>query len=232
MLKQLRIVNSTLTTIQLKTWIRFPTFNMLKTLHTWSLNHRHRLCHGRKYTPVLELYWWITLQSNGDSRQRVAWRPTYKTVTTTRLQCMKSENISRVWSRRKAGRRTKTTYWRMETLLCVSQTSKSGFRSRSLWLACQLIRLLFSRNYTLSRLWHGVKITNALSNTGVETLSTTRDTWCGSWPTLRISFTPHSVALTAICHRNASIPKYTLQTGGGIHREREILQDDNVPMDV
>jgi len=45
---------------------------------------------------------------------------------------------------------------------------KMGMVSRSSWLACQMIRLSGSGNYILSRLWDGMRITNALSNTGVE----------------------------------------------------------------
>jgi len=47
-----------------------------------------------------------------------------------------------------------------------------------------------------------------------------------------IGFTPLRVALSAIRHRNTSIPKYTLRTGGGRHMDGELLQDDNVLINV
>jgi len=47
-----------------------------------------------------------------------------------------------------------------------------------------------------------------------------------------ILFTPLSVALTAIRHRNASVPKCTLRTGGGRHREEDIPEYDDVLTDV
>jgi len=75
-------------------------------------------------------------------------------------------------------------------------------------------------------------ITNALWNTGVETSSTAWDGWCGRHPMPSISFTPLSIALTVIHHRNASIPKCTLRTGRGIQWYGEILEDDIVPIDV
>jgi len=43
---------------------------------------------------------------------------------------------------------------------------------------------------------------------------------------------PLSVASTAICHRNASIPKYTLRTGGGSHRSGKIPEYDDVLTDI
>jgi hypothetical protein len=43
---------------------------------------------------------------------------------------------------------------------------------------------------------------------------------------------PRSVTLTAIGHRNASIPKCTLRTGGGRHRQGEILEENNVLINV
>jgi len=51
------------------------------------------------------------------------------------------------------------------------QASKTRIASRSSWLPCQMIRLSGSGNYTLSRISDGMTITNALSNTGVETSS-------------------------------------------------------------
>jgi hypothetical protein len=47
-----------------------------------------------------------------------------------------------------------------------------------------------------------------------------------------ISFTPLSVASTAIRHRNASILKCRLSTGGGTHGQAEILGDNNVLIEV
>jgi len=44
------------------------------------------------------------------------------------------------------------------------------------------------------------------------------DGCCGSQPALSIIFTPLSIALTAIRHRTASIPKRILRTCGGRHR--------------
>jgi len=104
--------------------------------------------------------------------------------------------------------------------------------SRSSWLPCQIIMLSGSGNYTLLRRWDGMMITNALSNTGVETSSTAWDGWCGSQPMPGISFTPLSIALTAIPDRNASILKCTLWTGGGRHKSAEILEDNNVLIEV
>jgi len=106
---------------------------------------------------------------------------------------------------------------RKKSPLCILQPSKMGMASRSLWLACHIIRLSGSGNYTLLRIWDGMTITNALSNTGVEISSVAWDSGGGSQPTPRISYTPVSVALTAIRHQNTSIPKCTLPTGGGRH---------------
>jgi hypothetical protein len=49
---------------------------------------------------------------------------------------------------------------------------------------------------------------------------------------LSISFTPLSVALTAIRHRKAATLKCTLRSGGWRHRSAEILEDDNVLIEV
>jgi len=179
-LNPLSIVNSTLTKIQSKTWTRFPTLNTLKTSQTRSLNHHHLLCGGRKHTPVPVLRWAIKLLSHGNATLRVALRRTYRTNPTTRLRHVKSTNISSVGSRRRAWRRTMTACWRKKTQLCVSDFSKMVIVSRSLWLAYQMIWLLGSGNYTVLRIWDGMTITNALSNTGVETLSKAWDGWCGS----------------------------------------------------
>jgi len=216
-LNPLRIVNSTLTNIQSKTSTRFPTSNTLKTSQTQSLNNRH-LCRRRKYTLAPALCWSVTLLSHGNSTLRVALRWTYKSIPTTHLRRVNCTNISSVGSRRRAWRSTMTMCWRKNTLLCVSEASEKGMVSRSSWPACQKIRLSGSGNYTLSRIWHGMTITNALSNTGVDTSSKAWDGWYGSQPTPNISFLSLSVALTVIHPLNTSLPKCTLRTGGGRHR--------------
>jgi hypothetical protein len=104
--------------------------------------------------------------------------------------------------------------------------------SKSLWLACQIIRLWGSGNYTLLMIWYRMTHSNALSNTGFKTSLKVWNGWCSSQPTPTISFTPLSVTLTVIRHQNASIPKCTLQTGGGRHRWGEIIQDNNVLIDI
>jgi len=217
-LNPLSVVNSMIPKIQSKTWTRFPTSNTLKTSQTRSLNHRYHLCRGRNHTPAPVLRWALTLLSHGNATLRVYLRRTYKTIPTTHLRRVKSTKISSVGSRWRAWRRTMTTCWRKKTPLCVSQASKTGMASRSSWLACQMIWLSRSGNYTLSRIWNGMTITNARSNTGVETSSQAWDGWCGSQRTPSIWITPLSIALTAIRHWNASIPKCTLQTGGERHR--------------
>jgi len=182
--------------------------------------------------PVLVPRWAITLLSPGNTTLRVSLRRTSRTILTTRLRRVKSTNISSVGSRRRAWRHTMTKCWRKKTPLCVSQASKTGMAYRSSWLACQMVWLSGSGNYTLSRIWDGMTITNALSNTGVETSWKAWDGWSGSQPTPSILFTPLSVTLTAIRHRNASIPKCTLRTGLGRHREGEILQDNNMLINI
>jgi len=163
---------------------------------------------------------------------RVALRRTYKTIPTTCWPRMKSTNIFSEGSRRRAWRRTITMCWRKTTLLCISESSKMGMVSSSSWLACQMIRLLGSCNYTLSRIWDGITITKAPSTTAVKTSPTVWDGWFGSQPIWSISLTPHRVASRAMRQRNASLPKCTLWTGGGRHREGEILEDNNVLIDV
>jgi len=217
-LNPLSVVTSTLTKIQSKTWTRFPTSNTLKTYQTRSLNHRHLLCHGRKHTPAPALRCAITLLSYGNMTVTVALRRTYKTIPITGLWHVKSTNISSVGSRRRAWRRTMTTWWMKKTTLCVSQASKTEMASRSSWLPCQIIRLSGSGNYTLSSIWDGMTITNAVSNTGVEISLKAWDGWCSSQPTRSISFTPLSIAVTAISHWIPSILKYKLRTGGERHR--------------
>jgi len=216
-LNLLRIVKSTLTKIHSKTWTRFPNSNTLKTSQTLRLNHRH-LCRRRKYTPSLALSWSIEFLSHGNVTLRAALRPAYKTIPTTRSRRVKSPNISSMGSRRRAWRRNMTSCWMKKTPLCVSAASTTGMASRSSWRACQMIRLSGSGKYTLSRIWHGMTIANALSNTGVETSSNAWDGWCGSKPTPSISFSPLSVVSTAIRPPNAYIPKCTLRTCGGRHR--------------
>jgi len=213
----LSVLNSTLTKFQSKTWPCFPTSNRLKTSQTRSLNHRH-LCRGRKYNPAPAVRWSITLLSHGDATLRVALRRTYRSIPATHLRRVKITNICSVESRRRVWRHTMTTCGRKKTPLCVSKASKTRMVFRSSWLACQMIRLSGSGNYTLSRIWDGMTITNALSNTGVETSSKASDGWWSSQPTPCISFPPLSIALTAIRPRIASIPKCTLRTGGGRHR--------------
>ena len=201
-----------------ETWTCFPTLNMLKTSQTWSLNHRRILCRRRNYATAPAPRWSITLLSPGDTTFRVALRRTCKTISTTHLRPMKSKNIARVESRNKAWRGTMAMCWWKKAPLCISQASETEMASRSSWLAYEMIRLPGSGNYTLSRIWDGMTITNALSNTGVGTSSKAWDGWCGSQPTPSITFMPLSVALTALRHQNISIPKCTLQTHGGRHR--------------
>jgi len=217
-LNLLSVVCSTLAKIQSKCWTHFPTLNTLKTSQTGSLNHRHLLRPARKHTIGPVLCWVITLLSHGNVMLRVALRQTYKAIPNTRLPCLKCTNISSVGSRRSAWRRTMTMCWKKNRPLCVSQASKPGMASRSLWITCPMIRLSRSGNCTLSRTWDGMTITNALSNTGVNTSSKAWDGWCSSQLTPSILFMPRSVAWTAIHHRNAYIPTFILWTGGGRHR--------------
>jgi len=229
----LSVVNSMLTKIQSKTWTHFPTSNTLTTSQTRSLNHHHHLLRrGWHNTPAPALRWAIALLSHWNATLRVSLRRTSKTIPTTPLWRVKSTNISSVGWRRRAWRRTMTTCWRKKTPLCVSQASKTGIASRSSWLACQMICLSGSGNYTLSRIWNGMTITNAISTTGVDTSSKAWDGWWGSQHMPSIVFTPLSVALTAIRHWNASILKCTLRTGGGRHRKREIFEYDDMLTDV
>jgi len=122
--------------------------------------------------------------------------------------------------------------WRKKTQHSISQASKAGRASRRSWLTCQMIRLLGCGNHKLTRIWDGMTITNALSYPGVETSSKAWDGWRSSQATASISFTPLIVALTAIHHRNASIPQCTLPTGGGWHRWGEIPEDNHMLIDV
>jgi len=201
-------------------------------MQTQSLSLCHLLCSRWKYTLAVALPCSITLLSHGNATLTVALREIYKIIPTTCFGRIWSTNTCSVGSRRKAWRPTMAKCWREKTPLFVSQASKTGIASKSSWVACQMIRLLGSGNYTLSRIWDGMTITNALSNTGVETSSKARDGWCGCQPMRSISSTPFSIAFTAERHRKASIPKCTLRTGGGRHRLGDILQGNNVLIDI
>jgi len=205
---------------------------MLKTSQRWNLHPGHLLCRRRNHTMALALRWVSTSLSHGDATLRVALERTYKTIPTTCLGRVKSTNILSVGSWRRAWTHTMTMSWRKKTLLCVSETSETGMSSSSSLLACLIIRLLWSGNYTLSKVWDAMTITNTLWNTGVETSSKAFNGWCGSQPTPSISLAPLSIAWTAICHQYASIPKCTLSTGSWRHRHGKILENYIVPMDV
>jgi len=206
------------TKIQSNTWMGFHNSNTSKKLQSRSDNHCHLLCCGRNHTPVPVLRWVIASLSHGKPMRRVSLRWTYKTIPTIRFQCMKRRNIPSVGSRSRAWRHTMTTCWMKKTPLGISQASKTAMECGSSWVACQMIRLSGSGKYTLSRIWNGMTITNALSNSVVEKSFKARYGWCGSQRTPRMLCRPHSVALTVICHRNTSIPKCALRTGGRRHR--------------
>jgi len=210
----LSVSNSMLTKIQSMTCMRLPSSNMFKTFQTRSVDHRHIVCHRRKHTPLPAHCWAVALLSHGNSMLMLALRWTYKSVPTTSLGRVKSTNISSVGSRTRAWRRTRTTCWRKNTPLCDSQAWKMAVVSRSSWIVSQMIRLGWSGNYTLSTIWDGMPITNALSITGVEKSSKAWDTWCSRQPMLSISFMTLSVAFMALRHLMASIPKCTLRTCG------------------
>jgi len=171
----LSIGTLTLTKIQSKALTRFPFSNTLNSLQTSNFNHYPLRCRGQTYSLVLALRWTMTLLSYEKAMLRVAFRRTYKIIPTTHLRSVKSTNISSVGSRRRAWRRTVTTCWRKKTPLCVSQASNMDMASRCSWLACQMIRISGSGNYTVSRILDGMTITNTLSNTGVETSSKPQD---------------------------------------------------------
>jgi len=156
--------------------------------------------------------------NNRNATLMVRLRRTYKTIPTTHLRRLKSTSISSVGTRTRAWSRTMMMCWRKKTQLCVSQASKTEIGSRSSWLPCWMIRLLGCGTYTLWRIWDRRTITNAPSNTGVETSSKAWDGWGGSQPTQSISHMHLSVALAAIRHRNASILKCTLWTADGTYR--------------
>jgi len=231
MLNPLSIVNSTATKIQLKTWICFHTLNKLQALQTCSLNHCHLLWHGWKLNPAQGLRWAITFLSHGNATLRVAFGRTCKTIPTTHLWCVNCTNISSVGSRRRAWTCTMTTCWNKKILLCVSQASNTGMLSTIWCTAYQMISVLGSGNYTLWRIWDGMTITNARSDTRVEISPKEREGWCSRQPMPSNSFTLLSVDLTAIHHWCASILKSRLRTGGGRHRWEMILQDNTVIID-
>jgi len=226
-LKWLSVVNSTVTMIQSKTWMRFPTSITLNRAQTRSLNHRRLLPLWWKHTSAQVRHRAITLLRRRNATLTVASGRTYITIPTTCLPHMKSTTISSVGSRRRAWRRTMTMCWRKETPLWVAQASKMGIASRSSWLACPMMRLSGRRNCTLPRIWDGMTIPNAQSTTGVGTSSIPWDGWCGSQPTPSFLITPLGVTLTAIRHRHASIPKFILWTGDGRRRYGEISDSDD-----
>jgi len=230
--KLLSLLNPRLKNIQSNTWTCFLISNSLKSLQTRSLNQYHQLQCRRKYIPVPALRRVITLLSHEYTLLRVALRRTYKTLPASHMRRQKSTNISSVRSGRRAWRRTMTTYWRKKTPLCISQSSQMWMASRSLWLASLMIRLSGSDNYSLSNIWDGMNIHNALSNTGDESSSIVWDGCKGSQPTLSISFVPLIVTCTAICPRNAIMLKCKLHTHGLRHSYKEILKDNNVQINI
>ena len=232
LLNPLSVMNWNWTQIRLMTRMHFPTWNMLITSLTRSLNHRHLLSCDLNLTLASALSWAIILLSHGSAILRVPMRRIHKTIPTTHLRCVWSINVSSVGSRRSIWRHTMTTCWRKKTLLGISYWSTTRMASSSEWLACQMIRLWKSRNYTLLRIWHGMTITNALSNTVVETSSQVYDSWCSSQPTPGISFMPFSGTLPEILHWNASILKFTLWTGGWRNQQGEILKENHMLVDV
>jgi hypothetical protein len=146
------IVNTTLRMIQWKTRTHFPLSNTLESSQTHSLIYRHLLRRKLKYTPAPALPRLTAMPSAGNSTLRVAMRLTHKSISTTRLRRMESTNIFSVESRRNAGRRILTMCGRKTTPLCVSQASKMGMASKSLWLACPIIGLLGSGKYIVLRI--------------------------------------------------------------------------------
>jgi len=131
------VLNSTLQNIQCKTCTRFLISNKWKIMQTQSLKHRHLLCHRRKHTPAPAVCQASLLLSYRNAMCWVALSWTYRTIQTTWLRCMSNPKTSSVGSRRRAWRCMMTTWWRKKTPLGISEASKIGFSSRSLWLACQ-----------------------------------------------------------------------------------------------
>jgi len=217
--------------IQSKTWMGIPTSNSLKPSQTLVLNHGHLLCLWWNQTLPPALCWEISLLSQWNAILRVVLRWTYKLIPATHSQHVKSTNIPSMRCRRRAWKCIITRCWRKWTPTCVSQAWMIRMASRSSWPACQMIILPGSGNYTLSRIWHAMTFTNALSNTGVETSLKASDGLCGNQPTLSIPFSTLSVALTAICFRNNPILKCTWKSGVGRHRWGEIREDNNVPIE-
>jgi len=223
----LSIMNSMLSMIQLMTWTHFSTSTMMESLQTSSPNHRQLVFPRRNHTPAPVLRWAITFLRHGNVTLRVTFKHIYKTIPSTHLRHMMSKNISHVGSRRRAWRHTMTACWREKTPLSISQVSTTGMASRGQWLTCHMVRPLGCQNYTLSRIWDGMTITNTPLNSGAQTLSKAWDGWCGSQPMPSFSLMPLSVDLTAKCHRYTSIPHCTLQADGWRHRYRDILEDNN-----
>jgi len=209
------VMSSTLGKMQSSHGTHFPTSNRFKSRQARNLNHLHLLWPGPNHTPPLSLRCVIASQCNLTATLRVALRQTYNRIPTDYVWRMKKTNIRSVESRRRVWWRTMATCWRQKTPLRLSRSFETGMPSRSLQQACQMIGLSGSWNYTLSMIWAGMSINNALSNTGVETSSKAWDARCGTQPMPSISFMPFGFASTAIRHRNSSIPQCSLQTGGG-----------------
>jgi hypothetical protein len=110
-----------------------------------------------------------------------------------------------------------TMCWRKKTQLSISKVSKRKIVCRRSQVACQMYTLSESGNYTLLRIWDGMRITNQLSNSVVETSWKANDGWCGSQRTPSISFTPLRSALAEEWCSSASTVKSTLRTAGGRH---------------
>jgi len=203
MLNTPSIVNSMLTMIQSMSWTCFPTSNTLESTNMRSFNHHHHLlCHRWKQTPAPVLPWVISLLSHGNETIRAAFGRTHNTMPSAHVWRMRSTNISIVGGRRWAWRHTMTTCWRRKTLLHVSQASKMGIISWWVWLACQMIRVSGSGNYTLLTLCDGVPNTNALSNTGVETSSEAK-----RWSMPQAAYAKHHIYTTQHCFKSDTPPK-------------------------
>jgi len=231
-LTPLSLMNSMLQKIQLTTWMCLPTLKTLKTLHTHWFNHHHILFWTEKHTPVAAFCWAFRSLSHWNTTFRVTLNPTYNTIHTTELQYVNSTNINSLGSRGRERRNTTSMWWRKKILLCMSKPSEMGMASSRYWLACVIMRLSGSGNYTLSTIWDWMTITNALSDTWVETCSNVYDGWYGSQPIPTISYTHLNSALIPIRHRIVSIPTCALWTGGGKHREGEILEDNIVLIEL
>jgi hypothetical protein len=104
--------------------------------------------------------------------------------------------------------------------------------SRGCLLTCKIIRSWGSGNYTLSRIPDEMTITNTLSHSGVQQSSQPSYGWCNIQPIWCITSIPVSFGLTAICHRNLSMYKWTLPTCIVRYSEGEILKENNVIIDI